>query len=102
MTHKTAIPGAAGVGDRAEPSIFPGGKSEVPLSPSELGRPADRDQRRPGFFEFFAGSGMARIGLGPSWRCLFANENDNDFPKSASFAPISAALPSSRSATSAA
>ncbi len=26
------------------------------------------------FYEFFAGGGMARIGLGPRWRCLFANE----------------------------
>ncbi len=29
---------------------------------------------RPGFYEFFAGGGMARLGLGPRWRCLFANE----------------------------
>lgn len=27
-----------------------------------------------GFYEFFAGGGMARIGLGQDWRCLFANE----------------------------
>jgi DNA-methyltransferase (dcm) len=26
------------------------------------------------FYEFFAGGGMARIGLGPSWHCTFANE----------------------------
>jgi DNA (cytosine-5)-methyltransferase 1 len=26
------------------------------------------------FYEFFAGGGMARLGLGKSWRCLFANE----------------------------
>ena len=26
------------------------------------------------FFEFFAGGGMARLGLGPKWKCLFANE----------------------------
>lgn len=26
------------------------------------------------FYEFFAGGGMARIGLGPRWRCIFANE----------------------------
>ncbi|HEY1759720.1 MAG TPA: DNA cytosine methyltransferase [Bryobacteraceae bacterium] len=26
------------------------------------------------FYEFFAGGGMARIGLGPNWRCTFANE----------------------------
>lgn len=28
------------------------------------------------FYEFFAGGGMARAGLGPSWSCLFANDND--------------------------
>jgi DNA (cytosine-5)-methyltransferase 1 len=26
------------------------------------------------FYEFFAGGGMARIGLGSAWRCTFANE----------------------------
>jgi DNA (cytosine-5)-methyltransferase 1 len=26
------------------------------------------------YYEFFAGGGMARLGLGPSWRCLFAND----------------------------
>lgn len=26
------------------------------------------------FYEFFAGGGMARMGLGPHWRCLLANE----------------------------
>lgn len=28
------------------------------------------------FYEFFAGGGMARLGLGDSWQCLFANDND--------------------------
>jgi DNA (cytosine-5)-methyltransferase 1 len=28
------------------------------------------------FYEFFAGGGMARIGLGPAWRCAFANDFD--------------------------
>lgn len=28
------------------------------------------------FLEFFAGGGMARIGLGPAWRCLLANDID--------------------------
>ncbi len=28
------------------------------------------------FVEFFAGGGMARAGLGPAWRCLFANDFD--------------------------
>jgi DNA (cytosine-5)-methyltransferase 1 len=29
----------------------------------------------PTFYEFFAGGGMAREGLGPEWTCLFANDN---------------------------
>ncbi|MDR3716047.1 MAG: DNA cytosine methyltransferase [Puia sp.] len=28
------------------------------------------------FYEFFAGGGMARAGLGDEWRCLFANDFD--------------------------
>jgi DNA (cytosine-5)-methyltransferase 1 len=28
------------------------------------------------FYEFFAGGGMARVGLGPAWSCLFANDID--------------------------
>ncbi|MBV9289478.1 MAG: DNA cytosine methyltransferase [Hyphomicrobiales bacterium] len=28
------------------------------------------------FYEFFAGGGMARAGLGANWRCLFANDFD--------------------------
>ena len=33
------------------------------------------------FYEFFAGAGMARAGLGTDWTCTFANDND---PKKAS------------------
>lgn len=29
-----------------------------------------------GFLEFFAGGGMARLGLGPGWSCVFANDFD--------------------------
>jgi DNA (cytosine-5)-methyltransferase 1 len=29
------------------------------------------------FYEFFAGGGMARAGLGNKWRCLFANDFDH-------------------------
>jgi DNA (cytosine-5)-methyltransferase 1 len=29
-----------------------------------------------GFYEFFAGGGMVRAGLGARWRCLFANDID--------------------------
>lgn len=31
---------------------------------------------KPTFFEFFAGGGMARAGLGDGWQCLFANDFD--------------------------
>ena len=30
----------------------------------------------PTFYEFFAGGGMVRQGLGPDWRCVFANDFD--------------------------
>ena len=36
------------------------------------------------FYEFFAGAGMARAGLGKEWECLFAN--DIDAKKGASYA----------------
>jgi DNA (cytosine-5)-methyltransferase 1 len=36
------------------------------------------------FYEFFAGGGMARAGLGEGWRCLFANGFDEK--KAASYA----------------
>jgi len=36
------------------------------------------------FYEFFAGGGMARAGLGGNWQCLFAN--DFDPKKAASYA----------------
>jgi DNA (cytosine-5)-methyltransferase 1 len=29
------------------------------------------------YYEFFAGGGMARAGLGPAWKCLFANDFDH-------------------------
>jgi len=38
---------------------------------------------RPAFYEFFAGGGMVRAGLGPEWDCLFAN--DFDHKKSATY-----------------
>lgn len=28
------------------------------------------------YYEFFAGGGMARLGLGDTWKCTFANDND--------------------------
>lgn len=38
----------------------------------------------PSFYEFFAGGGMARSGLGTGWQCVFAN--DFDHKKGASYA----------------
>lgn len=35
-----------------------------------------------GFYEFFAGGGMARAGLGERWQCLFANDSDPKKAKS--------------------
>ena len=38
--------------------------------------PAMDDSPRHSFYEFFAGGGMARLGLGDGWDCLFANDHD--------------------------
>lgn len=35
------------------------------------------DNRMPSFYEFFAGGGMVRSGLGEHWNCLFANDFDH-------------------------
>lgn len=32
---------------------------------------------KPTFYEFFAGAGMARAGLGEGWNCIFANDFDH-------------------------
>ena len=49
-------------------------------SESRLGK---TDTEMPKFYEFFAGGGMARAGLGDAWTCLFAN--DFDAKKGASY-----------------
>jgi len=36
----------------------------------------EQDVNKPRFFEFFAGGGMARAGLGDGWECAFANDFD--------------------------
>jgi DNA (cytosine-5)-methyltransferase 1 len=35
-----------------------------------------KEKNMPTFYEFFAGGGMARAGLGENWKCLFANDFD--------------------------
>lgn len=42
-----------------------------------------KDTAKPTFYEFFAGGGMARAGLGLDWQCVFAN--DFDFKKGAAY-----------------
>ena len=50
------------------------------IAPSDCRRPEPAGRSRggvlPDFYEFFAGGGMARAGLGPGWTCLFANDFD--------------------------
>ena len=64
---------AADIG-RGRPAVFPeasgAGEAHAHVAPT--------------FYEFFAGGGMARAGLGPEWDCLFAN--DIDARKAASYA----------------
>ena len=38
---------------------------------------ANASVKKKSFFEFFAGGGMARIGLGDAWTCTFANDFDS-------------------------
>ncbi len=46
------------------------------VRPNLLGRKSVAGMIKRTFLEFFAGGGMARAGLGESWRCLFANDFD--------------------------
>lgn len=40
------------------------------------GRCSKEESEMPSYYEFFAGGGMARAGLGPDWSCVFANDID--------------------------
>jgi DNA (cytosine-5)-methyltransferase 1 len=40
-------------------------------------KPSASQVAMPSFYEFFAGAGMARAGLGDGWECLFANDFDH-------------------------
>ena len=53
-------------------------RAHVPPAPPELASAPELT-----FYEFFAGGGMARAGLGARWQCLFAN--DFDIKKSATY-----------------
>lgn len=46
------------------------------MAPQDVRR-LGTSMNRPTFYEFFAGAGMARAGLGPQWECLFANDFDH-------------------------
>ena len=41
-----------------------------------IAQTVERDSEPMTFYEFFAGGGMARIGLGSGWSCCFANDID--------------------------
>jgi DNA (cytosine-5)-methyltransferase 1 len=41
--------------------------------PEDFG-PLEMAKKKFSWYEFFAGGGMARLGLGPRWDCIFANE----------------------------
>lgn len=44
---------------------------------TQLDETLDIDALKPfGFYEFFAGGGMARLGLGAAWKCMFSNDFD--------------------------
>ena len=53
----------------------------APKAEGKEGAPASVPGRT--FYEFFAGGGMARAGLGENWKCLFSN--DFDYKKSATY-----------------
>lgn len=49
-----------------------GGRVSVP----GMAESTTRETASRGFYEFFAGGGMVRAGLGDGWQCLFANDFD--------------------------
>lgn len=57
--------------------------SQKPLKKSSRATPSNSTGKipigsvMPDFYEFFAGGGMARKGLGAGWTCLFANDFDH-------------------------
>src|SRR3984885_15488357 len=57
------------------------GRPNLAYRAGPLGITNAADNRKPGqmhdYYEFFAGGGMVRAGLGPAWRCLFANDFDH-------------------------
>src|ERR1700722_17731349 len=63
-------------GERARCRVIRGSPKLWPKSSRAKNRQKDRRQNVPSFYEFFAGAGMAREGLGQRWKCLFANEFD--------------------------
>lgn len=47
------------------------------ISPFAIPQYEDKVLMEHSFYEFFAGGGMARAGLGSGWNCLFANDFDH-------------------------
>jgi DNA (cytosine-5)-methyltransferase 1 len=57
---------------------------QAPAASSSPARSTANPDSGSTFYEFFAGGGMARAGLGPNWTCAFANDIDRE--KAASYA----------------
>ena len=57
---------------------------QAPAASSSPSRSTANPDSSSTFYEFFAGGGMARAGLGPNWTCAFANDIDRE--KAASYA----------------
>lgn len=67
-------------------SLFHAENEELSVSMEQSTAPGpylSMPKQKPTFYEFFAGGGMARAGLGRGWKCLFAN--DFDHKKAASY-----------------
>ena len=54
----------------------PPNRASLPTDTDRPATPAEAFSVNSSFYEFFAGGGMARAGLGDGWRCLFANDFD--------------------------
>ena len=71
--HSHAGPGEA----LPDPPLATAVRRTLPFGPPvEQVREPEPFRSTGAYYEFFAGGGMARAGLGPQWRCLFANDFD--------------------------
>lgn len=75
--QRLGLAGAEGCGDEQQgegPHVKPRG-GYILTAHRLVSPPMSRNRPRT-FYEFFAGGGMARLGLGEAWTCAFANDFD--------------------------